>query len=245
MSIQPSNWSIYSTVSQHFAELTRGMFDPTVQSLWELYARHYSQEGADPAGPPQAEVQAALAHVDYGRLTISRNRIVMPRGTRLTLNGIAQGYITDKVVDLLRSQGVVHSLVDMGETRTIGPRPDGSPWEVGIADPDVAGPTAGVLPIIDRAVSTSGPYGFHFDPQNRFNHLFNPITGDCADRYRSVTTVSGNATAADALSTAFILMAEPQIRSLLPQVDIERVHLIDAKGTAFELTALKDAVPVH
>jgi thiamine biosynthesis lipoprotein len=223
------------TISQRFAEATGGRFDPTVQPLWTLYADHFRQSNADPAGPPQSAVQAALAHVGCDRLTVSRDRIVMPRGMAVTLNGIAQGYITDKIVDLLRWRGVVQSLVDMGETRAIGSRPDGQPWEVGIADPDVAGRTATILPIVDRAVSTSGAYGFRFDPEGRFNHLFDPASGSCADRYRSVTTVSASATAADALSTAFSLMSEPQIRSVLPRVDIERVHLIDAAGAAFQL----------
>ena len=222
-------------LSQHFAEVTGGRFDPTVQPLWTLYADHFLQANADPAGPPQSSVQTALAHVGYDRLTISPDRIVMPRGTAVTLNGIAQGYVTDKIVDLLRSRGVVRSVVDMGETRAIGSRPDGRPWEIGIADPDVAGRTAAILPIIDRAVSTSGAYGFRFDQQGRFNHLFDPVTGGCADRYRSLTTVSGSATAADALSTAFSLMSGPEIRSVLPRVDIERVHLIDAAGAAFDI----------
>ena len=127
------------TLSRRFAEVTGGRFDATVQPLWTLYADHFLQSNADPAGPPQSAVQAALAHVGFDRLMISRDRIVMPRGMAVTLNGIAQGYVTDKMVDLLRSQGVGHSLVDMGETRAIGSRPDGRPWEVGVADPDIAG----------------------------------------------------------------------------------------------------------
>jgi thiamine biosynthesis lipoprotein len=170
-------------------------------------------------------------------MTVERDRIVMPRGMAVTLNGIAQGYVTDKVVDLLRAHGVSHSLVDMGEARAIGARPDGRPWEVGVADPDVPGQTQAVLPIVDRAVSTSGSYGFRFDPKAQFNHLFDPQTGGCAHRYRSVTTVSRSATAADALSTAFSFMPEETIRSLLPRVDIDRVHLIDDAGLSTELTA--------
>jgi thiamine biosynthesis lipoprotein len=223
--------------SQRYAAITQGMFDPTVQPLWELYADHFSRADADPAGPVREAAQAALARVGYTRLQISRNRIVMPRGMMLTLNGIAQGYITDKVVELLRSHGIVHSLVDMGETRAMDSRPDGAPWEIGIADPQTPGRTAAVLPVVDRAVSTSGAYGFQFDAEGRFNHLFNPMTGGCADRYRSVTTISRNATAADALSTAFSFMTADQIKSLLAQADIERVHLIDGDGAGFELTA--------
>jgi thiamine biosynthesis lipoprotein len=224
-------------VSQRYAEITQGMFDPTVQPLWELYADHFSRADADPAGPPRDAAKAALAKVGHVRLQVSRNRIAMPRGSKVTLNGIAQGYITDKVVELLRSHGTVHSLVDMGETRAMDSRPDGTPWEIGIADPEIPGRTTAVLPVVDRAVSTSGAYGFQFDTEGRFNHLFNPLTGGCADRYRSVTTVSRSATAADALSTAFSFMTVQQIKSLLPQADIERVHLIDGAGAGFELTA--------
>lgn len=221
--------------SLRYAEMTGGAFDPTVQPLWLLYADHFSRPDADPNGPPQSAVQAALARVGYGRLHVSRDRIAMPRGSAITLNGIAQGYVTDKIVELLRSQGVAHSLVDMGEARAIGPRPDGRPWDVGIADPDFAGRTAATVPIVDRAVSTSGSYGFQFDSAGRFNHLFDPPTGGCAGRYRSVTTVSANATAADAMSTAFSLMPESQIRSLLAPAGIERVHVVDAQGRASEL----------
>ncbi|GGI24063.1 FAD:protein FMN transferase [Bradyrhizobium guangdongense] len=225
------------SASQHYSGLTGGLFDVTVQPLWELYASHFAQEDADPAGPAAAAIQAALARVGSDRITVGRDRVVMPRGTTVTLNGIAQGYVTDKVVDLLRAHGVSHSLVDMGEARAIGARPDGRPWEVGIADPDVSGQTKAVLPIVDRAVSTSGNYGFSFDPRAQFNHLFDPRTGGCAHRYRSVTTVSRSATAADALSTAFSFMPEEKIRSLLPRVDIDRVHLIDDAGQSTELAA--------
>ncbi|WP_407178582.1 FAD:protein FMN transferase [Bradyrhizobium sp. STM 3562] len=223
------------TISRRYAELTGGLFDPTVQPLWQLYADHFSQSAADPGGPPRAEVKAALDRVGYRRLSVDRNRIVMPRGMAVTLNGIAQGYVTDKIVELLRAQGLDHSLIDMGETRAIGTRPDGGPWEVGIADPDVVGKTAAILPIADRAVSTSGGYGFQFDAQGRFNHLFDPLTGGCASRYRSVTTVATNATAADALSTAFSVMDEAQIRPMLSEAGIERVHLIDTKGNTSQL----------
>jgi thiamine biosynthesis lipoprotein len=225
------------SISQRYAELTGGLFDPTVQPLWNLYADHFSRDNPDPAGPSPAAIKAALARVGYNRLSVDRDRIVMPRGMAVTLNGIAQGYVTDKMVDLLRSHGVTHSLVDMGETRAIGSRPDGRPWEVGVADPDIVGRTEAMLPIIDRAVATSGAYGFRFDPQGRFNHLFDPRTGGCADRYRSVTTVSRNATTADALTKPFSLMPEERIRSLLPHVDIERVHLINAAGRPFDLLA--------
>lgn len=222
------------SLSQYYSRLTNGLFDVTVQPLWNVYADHFSREGADPGGPPAAAIQAALARVGYGRLAVRRDRIAMPRGMAVTLNGIAQGYVTDKVVDLLRAHGVDHSMVDMGEARAIESRPDGRPWEVGIADPQRPDRIQTVLPVVDRAVSTSGGYGFQFDPQGRFNHLFDPANGVCGHLYRSVTAVGATATAADALSTAFSMMEQERIRALMSVADIERVHLIDFAGTALD-----------
>lgn len=225
------------SISQHYCELTGGLFDVTVQPLWDLYAGHFSRQDADPTGPPPAAIQAALARVGCGRLSVRRDRIAMPRGMAVTLNGIAQGYVTDKVVDLLRAHGIARSLVDMGETRAIGSHPEGRPWEIGIADPQLPERTQTVLPVVDRAISTSGGYGFQFGPQGRFNHLFDPASGACGHLYRSVTAVGGTATATDALSTAFSLMDQKRIQALMSWADIERVHLIDAAGTVVDLVA--------
>jgi FAD:protein FMN transferase len=224
-------------LSQYYAMLTDGALDPTVQPLWELYAEHFSREEADPAGPSEATLQAVVARVGYRKLLVSDDRIVMPIGTAVTLNGIAQGYITDKVADLLRAEGIDHSLVEMGETRVIGTHPDGRAWDVAVADPDDPDRIATVLPIVDRAVATSGAYGFRFDQSGRFNHLFDPVTGACACMYRSVTTVARRATAADALSTAFSLMPRNRIQAVMGPAGIQMVYLIDANGKSSRLEA--------
>ena len=125
----------------------------------------------------------------------------------------------------------------MGETRVIGTHPDGRSWDVAIADPDEPTRIAAVLPLVNRAVATSGAYGFRFDPTGRFNHLFNPATGACACLYRSVTTVADRATTADALSTAFSLMPRDRIQSVMRSVGIQMVYLIDADGTPSQLEA--------
>jgi thiamine biosynthesis lipoprotein len=212
-------------------ELTGGVFDPTIQPLWALYANHFSRPGAAPDGPPPDELRAALAKVDYRQVLLSRDRIGFGRrGMALTLNGIAQGYITDKVVELLRSGGIEHSLVDMGESRALGHRSDGRPWTVGLADPDHPERIADTVPLVDRAVATSGQSGFRFDRAGRFNHLLDPATGRSASRYRSVTVIMPTATAADALSTAFSLMPVEAIGATLKTLRDGEARIILADG---------------
>jgi thiamine biosynthesis lipoprotein len=221
-----------------YFEMTDGAFDPTVQALWTLYRDHFTRPGADPRGPSEGALQAALSLVGFEDVTFDENRIALRRrGSALTLNGIVQGFATDRVVDLLRSAGIEHSLVDMGESRALGTRPDGNAWAIGIADPNEPLRVSETLRIIDRAVATSGGYGFRFDPEGRFTHLFNPWTGLSPNRYASVTTISPTATEADALSTAFAVLSREEIGRMLRSLGHGQVHLISASGERGVLSA--------
>ena len=91
--------------SLQFSDLTDGAFDPTVQPLWQLYAEHFSSEKPDPDGPPAERLTDALAKVGRSGLRVSDARVSLVRhGAAITLNGIAQGYATDRVVDVLRTR---------------------------------------------------------------------------------------------------------------------------------------------
>jgi thiamine biosynthesis lipoprotein len=196
-----------------YCELTHGAFDPSVQPLWTLYREHFSNANADPAGPSDEALAETLELVGFEHLAFNGDRIVFPRrGMALTLNGIAQGFITDRVVEMLRLDGIEHSIVDMGEPRAMGSRPDGSPWRVAVANPGDPQSLGQAFDVVDKAVSTSGAYGFRFDQDGRFHHLIDPRTGRPGNRYRSMTVVLPTATAADALSTAFSFMSPGEIK---------------------------------
>lgn len=202
--------------SQYFSHLTGGAFDPTVQPLWNVYASHFSVPGADPAGPGDAAVAAALALVDYQAMEIDTMRIGFSRpGMAITLNGIAQGYITDRIVHLLRDAGLDQALVDMGEIHGLNKADSGAPWRVGIADPQHPDQVLETIEIRNQALATSGGYGTVIDAAGQFTHIFDPKTGQSQPRYRSVSVTAANATAADALSTAFSNMSLAQAKQIV------------------------------
>lgn len=179
---------------RRFHALTAGAFDPTVQPLWRLYARHFAAGAAE--GPPPADVAAALATVGLDGVRAGPDRIALTRpGMALTLNGIAQGWITDRIADRLRAAGVTSTLVDMGEIRGLGP----NPWQVGVAGTDAA------VALTDRAIATSAPRGFAFDAGGRFTHIIDPRTGATPARFARITVTAPTAAEADALSTGFAL----------------------------------------
>jgi FAD:protein FMN transferase len=217
--------------SLRFSELSDGAFDPTVQPLWQLYAEHFSLEKPDPEGPPPEKLAEALAKVGRRGLLVNDDRVALvKRGAAITLNGIAQGYATDRVVDILRGSGLSTTLVNMGEIRAIGTRPDGAPWRVGLADPSEPGALTETVDLIDRAVATTSGAGFRFDPSGRFTHLFDPATGRSPALYRTVSVIAPTATEADALSTAFSLMPASRIRNIAASRPGVQARLIAASG---------------
>lgn len=222
---------------RRYHDLTEGAFDPTVQPLWALYRTHFASPGASPNGPKEIEIAKALEKVGFGNVKFDRDRIILRRGMSLTLNGIAQGYITDRVVEILRAGGIGSSLVDMGESRAIGTAPDGRNWRIGIADPNDPASVEETLDLADQAVATSGGYGFTFDREGRFNHLLDPRTGHTARLYRSVTVIAPTATEADALSTAFSLNPGATSQQTLRRLGRGRAIMHSTTGQRLELTA--------
>lgn len=224
--------------SLHFAELTDGAFDPTVQPLWQLYADHFSSASPDPEGPSPRQLAETLAKVGRNGLLVSEDRVALvKRGAAITLNGIAQGYATDRVVERLRSAGLSTTLVNMGEIRAIGTRPEGAPWRVGLADPDRPGVLTETVDLIDCAVATSAGAGFRFDSGGRFTHLFDPATGRSPSLYRTVSVIAPTATEADALSTAFSLMPLSRIRDIVAVRPNVQARIVEADGALIVCSA--------
>jgi thiamine biosynthesis lipoprotein len=217
-------------------DITGGAFDPSVQPLFALYARHFARPDAAASGPSVADLEQAKALVDFGAARFNPDRIAFARrGMALTLNGIAQGYVTDRVVALLRDEGIDSSLVDMGEGRAIGAQADGSPWRIGIAETqaDRAGET--VIPLIDKAIATSAFSGFRFDPAGRFSHILDPRQGSVPPRYRRLTVIAADATTADGYSTAFSLIDLEHMRSILARQPQVTVDLVTSAGEHLRL----------
>jgi len=218
--------------AERFARLTDGAFDVTVQPLWRLYAEHFRRQPEDRAGPAPEAIAEALARVGFGDLEVAPARIAFRRaGMAATLNGIAQGYITDRVTELLRAHGIAQVLVNLGEYRALGAHPDGRAWRVGLADPFDSTQIAATIDLIDRALATSGGYGTRFSADGRFHHLFDPRTGLSANHHASLTVIADRATVADALSTALYVAPDAlavRVAAALPGIE---VHITAADGT--------------
>ena len=196
---------------------TEGRFDPSVQPLWALYAERF----AAGAGPSDAQIAGALSRTGWARLRFDAAAIQMEPGMALTMNGVAQGFIADRVGALLQARGLTHVLVDTGEFKALGPQGSGAPWPVRLA--------AGGQALVSKgALASSSPLGTTFDPAGRVGHILSPRTGHPAPPVWSLVTITApSAGLADALSTAACLMdsRERIEESLIPFAEARLQHL--------------------
>ena len=181
--------------------LSEGAFDPTVAPLVDLYQVHFAAHG----GPPDAvELREVKELVGAGHVLLDDRRLRLGReGMALTLDGIAKGYVVDRMVAELAGQGVRHALVNAGgDIRALGGRADGRPWRVGVQDPRRAAEVTDVIPLADAAVATSGDYVRFHDLARQYHHTVVPSTGRSPDAIASVSVRAATAMEADALATA-------------------------------------------
>jgi FAD:protein FMN transferase len=245
---------------RRFSVLSAGAFDVTVQPLWRLYEAHFwsgrsnADERVDDVLARAHDVAQAL--VDYRQIEIGAGRIAFARpGMAVTLNSIAQGYITDAAADLLRNEGFETAFVDLGEIRAIGRHPDGRAWRVGIrdgrpaassnaAEPAQVGPAqagavdqapAPAVELADTAMAVSGGYGTTFEPSGRYHHIFDPTTGDSARALIDAAVIGPRATIANGLSTALCVAGEARAAALLAACPGYRAILTRPDGTRAEV----------
>lgn len=217
-----------------FWEKSGGLFDPTIQPLWACLARHFSAEHADASGPSAQELQQAQSLTGFDAVRFSKDRIIFDRPhMAMTLNGVAQGYITDLITQLLENHGVTNTLINLGEYRSLDNQPDGTPWQIGIADLETDPQPDAMLELSGNALATSGGAGFRFDPDGHFNHLLNPKAANShelsSSRYQRLTVIAPDATSADAWATAFSLMEQAEIRAILQNMSATSVYIKTAK----------------
>ena len=181
-----------------------------------------------------------MAHtlVDFRQIDSGAGAIGFARtGMAITLNSIAQGYVTDAIADMLRNEGFERAVVDLGEYRTIGRHPDGRPWRIGIRHGRDFGSIDGMVELEGMALAVSGGSGTTFEASGRFHHIFDPRTGASANSLVNVAVSGPRATAADGLATAIYVAGEALAPMLLAAYPHTRAILTRSDGTSMTLTA--------
>ena len=194
--------------------------------------------------PSDDDLATLTALVDYTRIDYdpASGAVSLPEGMEIDLGSVAKGYAGREAAQLLRQAGVSSALLNLGgNIQTVGSRPDGDPWQIGVKDPSTGQPMM-VLSIRDQAVVTSGGYERYFQQDGRtYWHIMDPATGRPAESgLRSVTIVGDDGLVCDGLSTAlFVMGLERAAQFWAGSDDFEAIFVTD-DGSVYLTQGLTD-----
>ncbi len=189
---------------------TDGLFDIAIYPVMEAWGFPTQ----DYKVPDKTELQNLLALTDASKIRYKEEENSLSfeeEGMKIDFGGIAKGYTSSRIMKIYKDLGVTSGLVNLGgNVQSLGAKPDGSKWKVGIQDPEGKEDYLGTLSIKDQAVITSGGYERYFEEDGKtYHHIIDPRTGYPADSgLISVTIVSSDGTLADGLSTSLFIMGK-------------------------------------
>lgn len=194
--------------------------------------------------PDEETIQSLLPLVDYTQIQYdaATGVVTLPEGMEIDLGSVAKGYAGQLAAQMLREHGVQSALLNLGgNVQTVGTKPGGSPWQIGIKDPQGEDAMM-VLSVEDQAVVTSGGYERYFEQDGQtYWHIMDPSTGHPADSgLISVTIVGDEGVVCDGLSTALFVMGLEKAADLWVQsCDFEAVF-VTASGEVYITEGLRD-----
>jgi thiamine biosynthesis lipoprotein len=214
-----------------YADLSEGAFNITLAPysiLWD-----FQNNTGDV--PSEEEIAEAGSHTGLSLLHIDGNTVTLddPEAA-IDLGGIAKGYIADRLKELILENGIESAWINLGgNVLTVGEKPDGSTWNIGIRDP--FGEASDIITIVrlrDMSVVTSGTYERFFEKDGViYHHILDPETGyPMQNGLKSVTILSDSSADGDALSTTCFVLGLERGMELIESLDgIEAMFVTDDK----------------
>lgn len=190
--VSPEFFNLLSTC-MNYSRQSEGTFDVTVGPLMKVWG-FYKDSGRL---PDPADVRTALENVGYQNVELDPAQETVrfkKSGVNLDPGGVGKGYAVDRMVDILRQNGIKSALISAGGSSIYGlgvPPSDARGWRIRIRDPKDEGGTAAEVFLKDESLSTSGTYEKFFWAQGRvYGHIMDPRTGYPAQDVLSVSIIS-------------------------------------------------------
>ena len=220
---------------------TNGAFDIAISPIVKAWG--FTEE--EHSVPAQAELNALLPLTNPDDIILTEGKAYLQKeGMAVDLGGIAKGYASDKLAELLRGKGVESALFSLGgNICTIGTKVDGTPWKTAVQNPLDANDYVGLLEAGDTCIITSGGYQRFFEENGKqYHHIIDPATGYPAESgLLSVTIVCESGTKADALSTALYVMGLEKAVEFWKNSDDFEAIFVTADGEVVATGGLKDS----
>lgn len=194
--------------------------------------------------PDQDSLDSMFPFVGWQQVHWNGRELQLPRGMELDLGGLVKEYAADAVRALLEKRHCEHAVIELGGDIVVaGPKPDGSPWTIGIRHPD-SGQPAATLAICKGAIASSGDYERYFIANNRrYCHILNPFTGLSSEAVAGVSVVAPHCVVAGTLSTIAMLKGACGSLDYLSETNLPHLlfHRINATSAILTRSSIPDS----
>ena len=229
-----------------YHELTGGMVNPAMGSVLQLWHVARNDGINDPANaylPEEEKLQLAAQYMNFDAVVIdeaaSTVYISQPE-VQLDVGAVAKGWAAQQVAEnapagLLISVG--------GNVCATGPKDaNGTPWVVGIQNPDGGDNYLHTLYLTKGSLVTSGDYQRAYVVDGElYHHIIDPNTLYPSTLWRSVTILCDDSGLADALSTALFLLPLEEGQALLEKTGAQAMW-VDRDGNLFYSPGFQDNI---
>ncbi|HDZ13308.1 MAG TPA: FAD:protein FMN transferase [Pricia sp.] len=225
--------------AKQISELTDGAFDISFSGIDEVW----KFDGSMKRKPTAEELEASIAKVGYQKIILNpadETVFLKQKGMKISFGAIGKGYAADKAKELLISKQVIGGIINAaGDLTTWGTKPNGDKWLIGIANPLSKEKIFSWLPIVESSVATSGNYEkFVIFDDIKYSHIIDPRTGNPSTGVNSVSIFNKSAELCDALATAIFIMGKDAGLSLIDQLPVTEVILVDSNNKVYKSSGI-------
>ena len=216
--------------SLYFSERTVGFFDISIDPIlkeWNYFKK--------PTLPSEKELESLLSLVDYKKIEIRNDILIIPENFSLNLGGAAKGYALNRAKIILKRNKISSALIEAGgDVLLLGKKKNTDNWIIGIRDPGDANGIIGTLKVNDCFIFTSGDYERYFIIDGkRYHHIIDPKTGYPARELSSATVIVNDGIEGDCITTALVAMGLEKAKKYIKDNSLEAV-LVDTSENIYK-----------
>lgn len=213
--------------SSDFSKKTDGYFDPTIDPVLQKW--NYFKE---PTLPSQSEIKLLLPLVDYKKVKIKADTLLIPEEFSLNLGGSAKGYALNRAKSVLKEYGIRSALIEAGgDILLLGKKKGKKDWVIGIRNPRNGNEIIGTLNVNNCFVFTSGDYERYFEIEGtRYHHIVDPFTGYPSREIASATVIVKDGIEGDCITTALVAMGMEKAKKYINDNNVEAILVDTSKN---------------
>lgn len=227
--------SILNEVKKAY-DLSGGKYDVTMSPLMTLWG--FSEE-VEPRTtiPTEEDLNQAAEKVDFSKVEIDGNQVIIKEsGITIDTGSFLKGYAVDRAKNILKAEGIKNGFVTaISSIEAIGGKGDGSPWKIGVQNPNNSSDILGIVELRDQSMGVSGDYQTYVEIDGKkYHHILDKETKYPVKDKKMVVVVNKNGLQADLYSTVFFLMPLEkvlEIANTTPNLDVivvdenDKIHL--------------------